>query len=78
MLVLLDQPVEQVRISTSKSTSDLSALLRHRALEIEGSRVHTTDTYAGRGRKDASNQEAGRNRSKLLNRHGPRQSTRSK
>ena len=54
MLVLLDQPVEQVGISTSKPTSDLGALLRHRILEIEGSRVHTNDRYAGRGKKDAS------------------------
>ena len=51
MLVLLDQTVEQVGISTSKSTSDLRALLRHRVLEIEGSRVHTTDTYEAEGEK---------------------------
>ena len=54
MLVLLNQPVEQVRISPPKSTSNLSALLRHRAFEIQYSRVHTTDTYATRARKDAS------------------------
>ena len=53
MLVLLNQPVEQVGISTSKSTSDLGALLRHRALEIESSRVHTNDRYGERGKKDA-------------------------
>ncbi len=58
MLVLLDQTVEQVRISTSKSTSDLRALLRHRTLEIECSRVHPTDTYEGGGKKDARECEA--------------------
>jgi hypothetical protein len=50
---LFDQAVEQVGITASKSTSDLGALLRHRVLEIEGSRVHTTDTYGRGGRKDA-------------------------
>jgi hypothetical protein len=70
MLVLLDEAVEQVGISTSKSTSNLGALLRHQALEIEGSRVHTTDTYAGRRKKDASDRGEGRSRYKLLKRHG--------
>src|ERR1017187_1884058 len=41
MLVLLDEAVEQVGISTSKSTRDPGALLCHRVLEKEGSRVHT-------------------------------------
>jgi hypothetical protein len=68
MLVLLDQPVEQVGISTSKSTSDLGALLRHRILEIEGSRVHTNDRYVGRGKKDASHHENGCNPPELLQR----------
>jgi hypothetical protein len=40
----------QVGISTSKSTTDLGALLGRRALEIEYSRVHTANTYAGGGR----------------------------
>ena len=70
MLVLLDQPVEQVGISTSKSTSNLGALVGHRALEVEGGRVHTTDTYAGAGRKDAGGGEESRARSKLLKRLG--------
>jgi len=68
MLVLLDQPVEQVGISTSKPTSDLGALLRHRILEIEGSRVHTNDRYAGRGKKDASHHGKGCNPPELLQR----------
>jgi len=52
MLVSLDQSVEQIGIS--KSTKDLGALLRHGTLEIEASRVHTTDIYLGSGIKDAS------------------------
>jgi hypothetical protein len=61
MLVLLDQTVEQVGISTSKSTSDLRALLRHRSLKIEGSRVHPIDTYASGGKKDAREAREARN-----------------
>ena len=61
MLILLDKPVEQIRILTSKSTGDLGALFRHRTLEIEGGRVHTTDTYGDKARKDASAREKGSN-----------------
>src|ERR1700691_4083180 len=74
MLILLNEPVEQVRISPSKPTGNLSALLRHRAFEIEYGRVHTTGTYAARGRKDASAptgaRENGRYGSNLLKQHG--------
>jgi hypothetical protein len=43
---------------------DFGAVLRHRALEIEGSRVHTTDTYGEKARKDASARAKGCNCSK--------------
>jgi len=48
MLILLDEAVEQVGISTSQSAGDLRALLRHRTLEIESGRVHT-NFYTGLG-----------------------------
>src|SRR5664279_2877321 len=53
VLILLDETIEKVWVSTSKSTSDRSTLLHHRVLEIYDSRVHTTDTYGGGTRKDA-------------------------
>jgi hypothetical protein len=42
--------------------------LRHRTLEIEGSRVHTNDRYGGRGKKDASHHGKGCNPPELLQR----------
>ena len=68
MLVLLDEAIEQVRISTSKSASDLGALLRHRGLEIESSRVHTTGYTGAGGEKTQGDREGGPRRFKLLKR----------
>src|ERR1035437_1590070 len=54
---LFDQAVGQVGITASKSTSDPGALLRHRVLEIEGSRVpyyRYLRTWGKKGRKIAS------------------------
>src|SRR5438477_332074 len=53
VLILFNQAVEKVGIATPKSTSDLRVLVRHRAHEIAGSRVHAIHTYERSPKKDA-------------------------
>src|SRR5262249_46134016 len=62
MLILLDQPIEQVGVAAAQATSDLGILVLHPVRVVAGGRVHATHSYGREGEKDASRKWWLRNR----------------